>query len=193
MDSYKEYYEVVGEKPNSLVVEALKDFTTTKSKALDLGAGNLRDSKFLLSKGFKKIVAVDKDEVTRKFLVPKIDLHITAIEDFIPETNTFDFALSCNTLFFLDQSRVSRILHRVFAGLKPKGIFVFNVLGNDDDWVLQQRPVYSYSDRELETLAVRTGYEVLGLGEGRYNSYFMSQEGPLPKFWHQLSLAVRKP
>ena len=113
MSKWTQYHERVAEKPNSLVVSILENFVTGKSACLDLGAGNLRDSKFLLAQGFKRVVAVDKSEESLGFLSDGIDLHIVPIESYEIEKDTFDFVFSCNTLFFLAPYQVALLFKKI--------------------------------------------------------------------------------
>ena len=143
MKKWKAYYERVGKKPNSLVVETLKDFVVSRSVALDLGAGNLRDSRFMLGQGFSRVVAVDSSKESLAFKTDNIELYIMPIETFRPEMDVFDFASCCNTLFFLTPEQIVEVIQNVKKGLRSGGIFVCNVLGKEDDWVLDGRPVLS--------------------------------------------------
>ena len=59
MKRWQSYHERAGETPNPIVVSVLKEYVHTREGALDLGAGNLRDSKFLKNQGLNRVVAVD--------------------------------------------------------------------------------------------------------------------------------------
>lgn len=183
MAKWQQYYDKVGEKPNSLVLQAVEK-TKSRQAALDLGAGNLRDSKYLLSKGFARVIAVDHLPDSREFLVDGIELHISAIEcgEIAPEF--YDLVICCNTFFFIDSCFVKRLFGDVLEGLRPGGIFACNVLGKEDDWVLAGNPVSSFIEEEL--LSLCNGFKVIdGLSEVRYN------DGQ--KNWHLWSLLLQKP
>jgi hypothetical protein len=179
MKQWETYHLHVGEIPNQLIVGCLNDFVTRREASLDLGAGNLRDSRFLQSQGFTKLVAVDGSEESRTFLTEGIELHISPIETFVPEKNAFDFAFSCNTLFFLTPSQVADVFKNVFKGLRSGGVFACNVLGGEDDWVIQGRNVSSFTKKTLTALA---------------NGFELNEHGfVIGKFWHQLNIVTRKP
>ncbi|MFA5889199.1 MAG: class I SAM-dependent methyltransferase [Candidatus Paceibacterota bacterium] len=192
MNQWEAYNRVVGNVPNSIVVHTLNDFVTRRSASLDLGAGNLRDSKFLLGQGFTKVVAVDSSKKSLAFLTEGIELHFAPIETFMPEKNTFDFVLSCNTLFYLTPEQIADIFQNVLVGLRSGGVFACNVLGKEDDWVVQGQQVSSFSEETLMALA--TGFDVLGTGEGKNRGQALDSLGVLGrKYWHQLSIVAQKP
>lgn len=187
MDKWGNYHQMVGEKPNALVAGVLKDYVRGRSAALDLGAGNLRDSKFLLNAGFKRVVAVDKSEESRFFSTPKIELHIMAIEDYEPPADTFNFVFSCNTLFFVRTSQMKRLFERVLKGLRRGGVFACNLLEEKDEWVTEGAPVSGFSETSLAFLC--DGFEVIATREVEYEDDHFTP----PKFWHQRIVALRKP
>mgnify|MGYP007071074251 CR=1 FL=1 len=82
MDTWMDYHLHVGDVPNQLVTGCLEDYVTRREACLDLGAGNLRDSRWLQSQGFTKLVAVDSCEESRAFLTEGIELHIAPIETY---------------------------------------------------------------------------------------------------------------
>lgn len=189
---WMDYHLHVGDVPNQLVVGCLHDYVTRKEASLDLGAGNLRDSRFLLKNGFKRVVAVDSCEDSRAFLIEGIEFEITPIETYVPEKDSFDFAFSCNTLFFLGVDQVATVFQNVLQGLRSGGVFACNVLGEEDDWVVQGQKVSYFDEKTLATLL--DGFEILGAGESKKQSQSLNSHGMLVgKFWHQMSIAVRKP
>jgi SAM-dependent methyltransferase len=187
-----DYHLHVGDTPNQLVAGCLEDYVLRREAALDLGAGNLRDSRFLQSQGFTKLVAVDNCEDSRIFLTEGIELHIAPIEKFVPEPDAFDFVFSCNTLFFLSPEQIAVLFQNVFSGLRSGGVFACNVLGQQDDWVVQGRQVSSFTEEGLTGLA--QGYEVLGIQQSRTHGRTLDNLGmSVGKYWHQISIAMRKP
>lgn len=187
MSSWMSYYRQVGDKPNSLVVQALKDFKRPKTAALDLGAGNLRDSKFLKKSGFKRVTAVDSSHEARAFAVDGIDLRIGSIADFRPDESTYTLASCCNTLFHLNLSEIESVFRNVLLGLRPKGIFLLNVLGDDDDWAIAKSTVVTFSEESL--VAMCHGFKIVHAKEHRggrkINKQFV--------YGHEFCLMLRKP
>jgi hypothetical protein len=190
MKKWQEYYNHVGEKPNSLVVRALDNYVCERSLALDLGAGNLRDSKYLLSQGFKRVIAVDSSDEALAFQVPGIELHISPIQSFVPEHNTLNLALSCNTLFFLSTRDIKTVITNVQNGLHLNGIFVCNVLGEEDGWIAENKPVSWFTPESFKGLF--DDMEILWVNESKHLGAACRNGTRQSKFWHQLSIAVRK-
>ncbi len=184
--SWSEYYERVGKKPNSLVVKVVKKHVTGHSAALDLGAGNLRDAKFLAKQGFKKVVAVDRESMTTKFATPGIEMVISPMEDYLIEPDAFNLVVACNSCFFISPENMRVIFNRVYQGLRHDGIFTFNLMGEDDEAVRSGWRVYAFTKEEILKAC-----DELVLEEIKEDRYFaQAKEGQ--KFWHLWSVIARK-
>lgn len=184
MTDWNRYHEFVGEKPNAIVAGVLADVPCGRDAALDLGAGNLRDSKFLKHSGFKRVVAVDSSEASLAYATPNIELVIAPLENYQPERGQFDLAISCNTLFFFKKPVVKRVIEVVRGGLKSGGVFAFNVLGELDGWA-KDPDKSAFSEKEVDLLARR--YKVWGISESQRILPTASGD---EKFWHQWSLIL---
>ncbi len=190
MGRWDQYYQIVGERPNSLVVSVLEEYVQARGAALDLGAGNLRDSKFLRYAGFARVVAVDHSEASLAFSAEGIELHIHPIQDYVAEPDAFDFVISCNTLFFLPEASVEEVFRSVFSGLRTGGVFACNVLGPEDDWVLQGVPVSSFDESDIARLC--EGFEVIDANPVHFDQPSPRMGHP-SKHWHQWCLVLKKP
>jgi hypothetical protein len=193
MSKWGNYYERVGDVPNTLVTGVINDYEVNRGVALDLGAGNLRDSKYLLDEGFSRVIAVDSSEEALGYIAEGIELHILPIEQFEITPETFDFVCSCNTLFFLKRLDVYDMFARVLSGLKLNGIFACNILGEEDDWatgMIKGPKVSFFNEREIPDLARGFEYKV--------QEYRRLEPSPAsihyipPKFWHSWSFIARK-
>ncbi len=191
MIAWKGHHKLVGNSPNTLVTMVLDDFHINRESALDLGAGNLRDAKYLLRRGFHRVVAVDKSEESLDFATKGIEIEISPIELYCPKKESFDFVVCCNTFFFLEEMYITQVFKNVMDGLRPGGIFVCNVLGKKDEWVKKRKPVLSFTRGELRALC--DGYEIVGSGEFQNYGLNTTYDGKVvQKFWHQLAIVVRK-
>src|SRR3989344_2815561 len=87
--------------PRPLLVKAL-NFVKERNSALDLGAGSLNDSKYLLEQGFKKVTAVDSDPTVLQFAKelnkPNFNCVISAFDKFDFPIEEYDLV---NTQFAL--------------------------------------------------------------------------------------------
>lgn len=187
--SWGDYFQRVGNKPNSLVVSLLRDYPINRGVALDLGAGNLRDAQYLLSQGFKKVTAVDSSPLSQNFVTEGIELQQCPIQEFRVDSCSVDFAISCNTLFFLNKREVEKVFKSVHQSLVPQGYFTCNVLAPKDGWVVDQgrRDVHPFIKKEV--LAFCKMYSQFEIGELLTQG---SDASGYPKLWHQWSIVVRK-
>jgi hypothetical protein len=54
------YLQTKNRPPGAFLIKAVP-FVQNKGTAVDLGSGALQDSKFLISQGFNKVIAIDKE------------------------------------------------------------------------------------------------------------------------------------
>lgn len=187
MGKWDEYHERAGNMPNPIVEAAVQNHVPQRDASLDLGAGNLRDSKFLLQSGFKRVVAVDEDPVSYQFLVPGIEFHLEAIEDYVPKPGTFDLVVCCNTLFFLSVKGMEQVLGNAFTALRSGGILVCNMLGEKDEWVLGENPNVDYvTSRDVERLQ-QDWIQVIPTID------YEEDNPTTQKHWHLWSFTLQKP
>ncbi len=187
MSKWEQYYRQVGDKPNGLL-RVLRDFKIPRGSALDLGAGNMRDTKVILQAGFKNVVAVELDAACRDYLVPGIDLRVCSIEEFEIKQNNYDLIYSCNVLYFLSKSAVQKVFQDVWRGLRPGGIFACTLLGPQDDWAKQDEGrLDAFSRIEIARLA--QGFQVPVLRENNGPGKTASGHD---KNWHQWTLVFKK-
>lgn len=192
MGRWQAYHEMVGEEPNPMIIRAIRwHLGEYRSAALDLGAGNFRDSKYLLAQGFGRVVAVDSSDESLPFWTPEIEFYQQSIETFEPPRNVFDFACACNVFFFLFEADVVRTVRKVREALHPGGVFVFNVLGPKDDWVTQGSAKSWFSRESVKGLC--EGFQTLLLNEIDAPNGAVNRNGVLvPKYWHTFRLILRK-
>lgn len=185
-------YAAVGEKPNTLVVTVLEKYVKERDACLDLGAGNLRDSKYLSSQGFKRVVAVDSNENVTRFQNSGVEVHISKLEAFPVEVNAYDLIFSCSTFFFLSHFRISNVLENIRRGLKSGGICAFNVLGEEDDWVVRHGGVSAFSKQSLQQICA--SFNVIEIGEKKYLGHYIPENSTrVTKYWHTRTIILQKP
>lgn len=152
------YFRQVGNRPNPGLPDLFADFSPDKDAAvLDIGAGNLRDALYCLQYGFKEVVAVDDEPQCLQFAKPGITFCIEPIQQHQISADRYSLVLGCNALFFLTEEELKVLFPRVLRGLKRKGIFFFNLLGEEDDWARlgahpSGAPVYASSQELINKL-----------------------------------------
>jgi SAM-dependent methyltransferase len=189
MANWSNYFRNVGDRPNGLIAKILEEIPRNKrSVALDLGAGNLRDSKYLLSQGFGSVIAVDDCEQSINFVVPGIILRNMPIQFFRGDTDTINLVISCNTLFYLTNEEISNVFKEVYKCLAPGGVFVCNILGPKDGWIASKsKGIYPLKKSKVTTLGKNfSNFEV----RERFESG-VSSDGA-PKIWHQWIVIAKK-
>jgi len=126
--------KIIELKPNPVLEKFIKSFP--KGKALDLGAGQGRNSIFLAKKGFK-VEAIDKDykslEIcsnSAKNKKLKIKIIKSDIRKFDFKKNKYSLVVSVASLDFLKKKEIEIIIKKIRESLIKNGIiflFVFSV------------------------------------------------------------------
>jgi tellurite methyltransferase len=156
MESWSEYFELSKNRPpNSLLENALR-LVVNRGQALDLGAGSLKDSKFMLSMGFDKVTAVDADPAVKKYragLPTKIlSVQIKPFENLSIKKNTYDFISAQFALPFTKPPYLPALIEQICNGLKPCGIFCAQFFGPQDSWAKAQTNMTFVGRSQLKKL-----------------------------------------
>lgn len=189
--TWEQFLRTQPETPNPLVAAVLDEYQVRRSIALDLGAGNLRDSKFLLRRGFARVVAVDGSASVQHYATRGVEIHNQPVHAFRPEDSTIDFAVCMNTFYYCSPAEVLRTMRNVFLGLRSGGMFVVNVLGNEQK-TFPTVPTAQFTKPELLSLCDR--FTVIRLIEDREALEWQVVDG----VWrmthsHKLKIVLRKP
>ncbi len=122
-------------KPRKQLVQAVS-FCKNKENALDLGAGTLIESKFLIKKGFKNVTAVDNAPqvkiFAKKFSNKKLQLENVSFQDYNFSKNTFDLINAQFALPFYGEKGFSSFIKKIKNSLKKNGVFVGQLFGKKD-------------------------------------------------------------
>jgi SAM-dependent methyltransferase len=152
MFNWKGYINTTKNKPpRELLVRAL-GYLKDKEAALDLGAGALNESKYLLNNGFKKVIAVDKEEnldLINEINNKAFTFEKVAIEDYIFPKSTFSLINAQFILPFIKRDDIKRIINSISNSLKAEGIFVGQFFGIKDDWS-SAPDIYAYTEKEVK-------------------------------------------
>ncbi|CAN5643867.1 class I SAM-dependent methyltransferase [soil metagenome] len=167
MSEWKEYISKTSMKPPSeLLKKAVKE-TSDKELALDLGPGAFKDTKFLLSSGFKKVIAVDiADEGLEhiKDLIPaKVEFVNTSFDKFRFSDHKFDLINAQFSLPFNSPSTFKVMFENLKSSLKPDGIFAGQFFGIRDKWNNGKNDLTFHTLTEI--LIMMRGMEIIELKE----------------------------
>ena len=177
-----------GGPPRRLLMYALK-FVQNKDAALDIGAGALNDSIYLLQNGFKKVVALDKvdlSELTKDFEVKAFSFIKGSVADYTFPEKTFDLINAQYVLPFIHKEELAGVMDKAKKSLKHNGIFVGQFFGPRDSW----------SDRA--EVSTHSKAEIVKFLENLEVIYFEEEEkddvtalGP-KKHWHIFHFIAKK-
>ena len=107
---WKEYFEQTkNDPPRPLLIKALS-FVKERNNVLDLGAGALNDSIYLLGEGFKHVTAVDKEpmalEIAKNLPSDKFEYVIKSFETFEFPKEKFDLINAQCSLPFISPKKL---------------------------------------------------------------------------------------
>ena len=156
MKSWAEYFELSKNRgPNPLLENAVK-LVVTREHALDLGAGSLKDSKFMLSVGFEKVTAIDAEPASKnyrnKIPAKQLSIQIKNFEKLRLKANTYNFISAQYSLPFTPPPHLPILIEQIKNSLKPNGIFCAQFFGINDDWNKTEKQMTFIKRSELKTL-----------------------------------------
>lgn len=186
MSKWQGYYEDTKNKPVSkLLLEALP-LVVNRGRALDLGAGALVDSKYLLSLGFV-VVALDQEKFAEQIVDEKFTFVQSAYNDYEFPEASFDLISAQWSLPFQGPVDFEKLWRKMIDSLKPGGLFVGQLFGLNDEWNLSDTKLAFHSKEQVGKLLAEL--EILKLEE-------LERDGELangqPKHWHVFYVIARK-
>lgn len=186
-DKYRE--DRKNARPRPLLVQALP-FVAHKNTALDFGAGALNDSKFLLSEGFQKVIALDSvaaaHDVTDELPSDRFQYVQSSFENFNFPEKHFDLVNAQYALPFIEPAKFNLVFENVVHSLKHGGIFVGQFFSEKDSW-FGNSDINFFSKEHVDELL--SGFGIIHLQEKEYNK---NTAGGTPKHWGEFEFIVRK-
>lgn len=162
-----------------------------KEHALDLGAGTLIESVFLLENGFKKVTAVDSSEETKGFAEgldsERFTLEVSAYQDFVFLRNAYDFINAQYALPFHGPDNFEDFIERIKDSIKLKGFFVGQFFGINDDWHKGGRDL-AFQTKE-EAMELLSGLEIIEFNEEEKEGQTALGKA---KHWHLFHFIAKK-
>ena len=191
LEKIKEFYKKTMKKNPSL---ALRRFFLNNynenfkgNTALDLGCGAGNDTEFLISKGFK-VTAIDNNEQVKSILETRNlnseDLNII-IDDFskidLPKADLVNSHFSMHYVKENFDGFMKNLLQNV---INPKGVFIGNFLGKEDDWKESNTTV-----EKEKLLEYFKDFNIFYFSEEKYYQDATSKKN---KFWHVYTVIAQK-
>ena len=188
--NWDNFFEVTKKSPpRKYLVEAMK-LVKNRDSALDLGAGTLRDTKFLLENNFKKVVAVDIEPVVSDFAkelnISNLEVDICSFEEFNFVPQSYDLINAQYALPFAKLEFFDEMFRRLVTSLKKDGIFVGTFFGIHDSWNGKGGKAKVFlSRKQIENLF--SGFEVISLLEEEEDGAVVGSE---IKHWHKFHVTA---
>ncbi|CAL4861248.1 class I SAM-dependent methyltransferase [Microbacterium sp. MM2322] len=186
---WQQYYSAAaGRPPRRHLITAL-DHVSRVGTAIDLGAGDGVDSRFLLDQGWQ-VVAVDATPGLRERIaaggdvVPRLDARDTSFAD-VHELPDADLVLASYSLPFARETEFAHIWELIIAALRPGGVFAGQLFGHRDDWAARDDVLTHSAGQVADLLA---DWDVVELIE-------REKDGPSgrgPKHWHVFDIIARR-
>jgi len=159
-----------------------------QGRALDLGAGAGRDTRYLLEQGFR-VTAVDADPRAVALLsaLPQARLSVvqSSFEDFA--FAIYDLISAQFALPFIPRGRFADVFARLKAALAPGGVFAGQFFGVHDQWNTPDRTMTFLTRAEAEALV--SDLETIELTEEDADGHLADGS---PKHWHIFHSLVRR-
>lgn len=189
--NWAEFYKHTRERPPWPRMIRAASLVTRKNRALDLGCGAGRDTRYLLGQGFQ-VTAVDADANAMAILATFPQEKLRAVQssfvDFMFESYDLINAHFC--LPFLAREQFYSVFGKVRQALNPDGIFVGQFFGIHDQWNTPERAEkMTFLTRE-EAMQALDGLDVVEFDEEDVDSVVADGS---PKHWHVFHIIARKP
>lgn len=197
-DFWKEYYALAKEAPPAKILRvALDKYLPSKKNALDIGAGHLVESVYLMKQGFE-VTAIDDDSASlelAKTIPPTPLFHFVSskIQDADLSANHFSLVCALNVLSHIPPNDFELALQKSKACIAKKGIFVGNFFGIRDEWYRKKSSMTFVSLEEVRSYF--SDFEILFLGEREFEDTFgwaQIKKLDLTKHWHIITIIAQK-
>jgi SAM-dependent methyltransferase len=181
------FRETQHREPSKLLKEAIA-YVSHRGRALDLGAGALVDSRYLIEQGFE-VTAVDSSAeaaVYAEGLGERFNLVTIRFDVYDFPVSAFDVVNARYALPFNPPETFNGMFERLKASLAPGGVLVGDFFGPEDSWAERKHMTF-HTKANLEQLL--TPLEILRFEEEKKaGTTALGKE----KFWHAFHVAARQ-
>lgn len=186
---WEAFYRNTKESPPSpLILKALA-YAKPGGKALDLGAGALKDTKHLLRLGYD-VTAVDSAAALPGMAAvvgsDKLRAVVSTFDAYEYEQGAYDVISAMYALPFNPPETFDAMFARVKSALAPGGILTCQLFGPEDQWSADPRMTF-HARAQVEALLA--DLETLFLDERRWDGKLADGR---PKHWHVFDVIARK-
>lgn len=186
---WSEYYKLTKARPPSKLLVAALEYIPRRGNAIDIGAGSLKDTVYLLEQGFH-VTAVDKsplmEEEAKLVKHDNLRAFTSAFEDFNFQNEEYDLASAMFSLPFTNPLEFDTVFANIKKSLKKDGVFCGQFFGVHDEWSTNSKMTFHSKDQVeklLEDLEIIRFQE-----EEKDDSTAMGQI----KHWHIFHVIAKK-
>jgi tellurite methyltransferase len=183
---WKKYHNQTKERNHSKILAEALEHVDVRESALDVGAGTLSDSKFLLSEGFAQVTALDI-EPFESLPDPRFTFIKSSFEEYDFPARSFDVINARFSLPFCKPEAFPSIWERMVGSLKTGGVFSGHLFGTHDEWASDPSMIFHTKEQVDELLS---GFEILK--EIEVEKEMPTAAGHM-KHWHFFALIFKKP
>ncbi len=188
---WQNYYEQTKDNPPSVLLAEALSLCPQKSSALDLGAGALKDSKYLLSQGFEHVTAVDSSQAPEQLIEglskDKFEYVIVPFDEFSFPENEYDLVSAQFSLPFNPPASFDAVFASIKNSLKQGGVFTGQLFGEEDEWNTPETKLTFHSKNRVEQLL--SGMDISKLEETIRDGTLANGQA---KHWHLFNIIARK-
>jgi tellurite methyltransferase len=187
---WSKYYENRKGKPVSKLLTTALPYAEKKLIALDLGAGSLKESDYLLNNGFEKVVAIDKSPLIKEFASTlnknNFEYQNINFEKFNFKASTYDLVCAIYSLPFIKKENFKNVFDNIKFSLKNGGVFCGQFFGTNDDWSQDSNMSFHTKD---EVEMVLKDLKVILLEEIEKDGHKADGNS---KHWHFFNIIAKK-
>ncbi len=188
---WKEFYQLTKHAPPSALLVKAVAFVLVKRRALDLGAGALKDTRYLVRQEFKEVVAVDAEYIPDELLgkMPRKHFHIvqSTFDTFVFPKELFDLVNASYSLPFNPRETFPMVWESIKDCLKPGGIFTGQLFGINDEWNVPETTMTFHTVEQVHELL--SDWEIIEVTESEKDGKTANGKS---KHWHVFNIIVRK-
>ena len=184
------FYNITKHHPHWELLERAAALFGQPGRALDLGAGAGRDTRFLLARGWS-VTAVDREAEAVALLAQLPDERLRVVqssfEDFDYGHEVYDLVSAQFALPFNPRTSFDDVVARIKDSLKPGGIFTGQFFGIHDQWNTPDTSMTFLTRGQVDELM--SDMQVIELREEEHMGKTANGEA---KYWHVFHIIAKK-
>lgn len=186
---WKEFHDKTKDKPPRDLIQHAVKYVPNPSKAIDIGGGGLRDTKFLLNLGFEVTVVDSSPNLTslvKELNNAKLHFSMSKFDEFDYKNENYDLVNAMCALPFNGVESFNQVFESIKKSLKVGGVLSANLYGVRDCRNVEGTLTVFHTKDEVESLL--KGMEILHFKEDKTETG--TDAGV--KHWHVFYFIVRR-